>query len=649
MFKYTFFLIIFLTFTLSAQNDSVSTEGDSLTNGVDSNLVQDKSLKLKVGDKSDGSRMQSVHLLKLYDENGNTIEPNDQFPQPFSTKQTCATECHNYSIISDGFHFNYDHTDIENSRPSEPWIYTDPTTLSMIPISYRENSGTFTPAEMKLSNMKFLDRFGPYYPGGDISEIDSLQHQENFLRWNVSGSLEVNCLICHDTDPFYDKAEYAGNIRKQNYKWAASASSSLIEFKGSASKMPDNYDPYNLTTVQSIDQRSSVPPNVKYDKSKFNSSNKVFFNISKNIPNERCYYCHSSIVTDDNFTEHWKAEEDVHLKAGLNCVDCHKNGLDHNITRGIKEEKVSTFTCEGCHVQQTEDGEPNNGMLGAPIPEHAGIPPVHFERMACTTCHSGSWPNEEARFVKSSRNHFLGMHGTNKAPNVFPHVQTGIYTESEESVIEPRNVVWPSFWGRIHNEDVTPLSIEFIEDTIRPLLSLDSLFNFGDWPLISDSVLVAMLDTLQSFGSIKGEPVFVTSGKMFWLEKGKLKTSETERGNAYSWPIAHTVRPASKSLGANGCGVDCHSVISPFFNGKVTVVSSLASQSGEVLSMSDFENRSQFYQSAFSLTFFFRPWLKVLIILSALVILIVIVGYTFRGFRSISKISLTNDTHKGDE
>ena len=65
--------------------------------------------------------------------------------------------------------------------------------------------------------MKFLDRFGPYYPGGDISEVDSLQYKENYLRWTVSGNLEVNCLICHDADPFYDKAEYAGNIRKQNF------------------------------------------------------------------------------------------------------------------------------------------------------------------------------------------------------------------------------------------------------------------------------------------------------------------------------------------------------------------------------------------------------------------------------------------------
>lgn len=644
MFKYTFIIVLFLTAVISAQTDSAKV--DSLSANVDSLPVQ---LKLKVGDKSDGSKMQPVHLLKLYDENGNTIEPDDDFPQPFSTKQTCATECHNYKIISDGFHFNYNQSDIANNRPSEPWIYTDPTTLSMIPISYRKNSGTFAPAEIKMSNMKFLDRFGPYYPGGDISETDSLQYPENYLRWNVSGKLEVNCLMCHDADPFYDKAEYASNIRKQNYKWAAAASSSLTEFKGNASKMPDNFDPYNFTTVQSIDQRSSTPPNIKYDKTKFNSNYKVFFNITKNVPNERCYYCHSSIVTDKNFTEHWKADEDVHIKAGLNCVDCHRNGIDHNITRGKKEaDKVSTFTCKGCHTKQSEDGEPVNGTMGAPIPEHAGIPPVHFERLACTTCHSGSWPNDQARFVKSSRNHFLGMHGTNKAPNVFPHIQTGVFTESEEFVIEPRNLVWPSFWGSVSNGDVAPLPIEFIEDTIRPLLSLDSLFNFGEWPVISDSVLIAMLDTLQSFGSIQGEPVFVSNGKMFRIEGGKLKTSETKRGKAYSWSTAHTVRPAKKALGANGCQ-DCHSVNSPFFSGKIAVISSLESQTGRTMTMSNFENRSQFYQSVFSLTFFFRSWLKVLIILSALVIFIVVVGYAFRGFKSISKINIANESHRGDK
>lgn len=645
MFKYTLIVLSFVATLYFAQNDStvIGTE-DSVTVSVTPEII------IKVGDKSDGSRIHPVHLLKLYDDNRITIDPNDQFIMPFSTKQTCATECHDYSIISDGFHFNFDHSDIENKRPSEPWIYTDPTTLSMIPISYRKNEGTFLPSEIALSPMKFLDRFGPYYTGGDISEMDSLQNPRNYFRWSVSGKLEVNCLICHDADLNYDKAEYAGNVRKQNYKWAASGSSSLTEFKGNASKMPDNYDPYNMTTIQSIDQRSSVPPNIKYDKSKFNSSNKVYFNITKNVPNERCYYCHSSIVTDDNFAEPWKREEDVHLKAGLNCVDCHKNGLDHNITRGTMSDENgdSQFTCEGCHIQQFENGRPTNGSLGAPIPIHAGIPPVHFERMTCTVCHSGNWPNDEANFVKSSRNHFLGMHGTNKAPNVFPHIQTTILTENEELKLEPRNLVWPSFWGSINNGEVTPLSIEFIEDTIRPLLSLDSLFNFGDWPIISDSLLVEMLDTLQNFESVKGKPVFVTAGKMVHLRDSSLLEEETKKGNAYSWPIAHTVRPASQALGVNGCE-DCHSVNSPFFNSEIVIVSSLESFSNDKLAMSDFENRSQFYQSLFSLTFFFRPWLKVLIILSALVVLLIIAGYVFRAFKEISVIGVSNNTKEGND
>lgn len=653
MLKNTLLFVLLLTGILLGQNDSVNIITEDTTTAKDSMAVQapvEAESIFKVGDKSDGSKMHPVHLLKLYDENRITIDPSDDFLQPFSTKQTCAVECHNYSIISHGFHFNFDQSEIVNSRPSEPWIYTDPTTLSMIPISYRNNNGTFYPDEIEISPMKFLYRFGPYYTGGDISEEDSLQSPENFIRWGVSGKLEVNCLICHDANHNYDKAEYASNIRKQNFKWAAAASSSLTEFKGNASKMPDNFDPYNMTTVQSVDQRSSVPPQLSYDKTKFNSSNKVFFNITKQVPNERCFYCHSSIVTDSKFEDQWKSEVDVHLKAGLNCVDCHRNGLDHNITRGINldNENNSPFSCEGCHTQNLEDGEPLNGLMGGPLALHAGIPPIHFQRMSCTTCHSGSWPSDEAYLVKSSRNHFLGMHGTNKAPNVFPHVQTGVITESEKSLLEPRNLVWPSFWGSENDGKVIPLPINFIEETVRPLLSLDSLFNFGNWPAISDSLVISMLDTLSNFESIQGQPVLVSSGKVFKLEDDKLISSSDERAKAYSWPVAHRIRPASQALGANGCQ-DCHSVNAPFFNSKVMVVSSLESQSGKLMSMSDFQNRSRLYQSLFSLTFFFRPWLKVLIILSAIVILLVIAGYGFTGFKKLSKIVLASDQNEGGE
>jgi hypothetical protein len=598
----------------------------------------------KVGDKSDGSRLKPVHLINLIDENGNKIDPNDAFALPFSTKQTCGSECHNYEIISDGFHFNYHDSSLINDESSEPWIYTDPTTLSLIPLSYRKNAGTFTPAEVKLSTMQFLFRFGPYYPGGDISELDSLEHPDNFIRWMVSGKLETNCLICHDTDPYYDQAEYAGNIRKQNLKWAAAASSSFTEFKGNASKMPDNYDIYNFTTVQTIDQRSSSPPTLKYDKSKFNSDNKVYFNVSKNIPNDNCYFCHSSIVTDENFNTHWKSDEDVHIKAGINCVDCHRNGLDHNMINGYggnTEKGSPAFTCEGCHIQKTDNGIPKNGSLGAPIPEHAGIPPIHFEKLSCTTCHSGNWPTQQTNFVKTSRNHFLGMHGTNKAQDVFPHISTNVFVESNSNKIEPRNVVWPSYWGEKNDNDILPLPLDFVEQTIRPMLALDSLVNFGEWPSISDSLVCSILDSLNSFDIVKGMPVLVTAGKVFNIEDEKLVSRTNPQALSYSWRIGHSVRPASQSLGVNGCQ-DCHSVGSPFFAGEINIESSLISQAGMTVTRSKFQNNSQLYQSVFSLTFFFRPWLKFVIIFSAIIIMIVLVGYIFYGIKYLSNITFSN-------
>jgi hypothetical protein len=595
----------------------------------------------KVGDKSDGSKFNHVHLLKLYDYNGNTIDPNDPFAPPFSTKQTCATECHSYKKISKGFHFNFHDSNLTSSTQSEPWIYTDPTTLSIIPISFRKNKGSFSPEDVKLSPMDFLFRFGPYYAGGDISEEDSLQSSENYLRWMVSGKLEINCLLCHNANFNYDRAEYASNIRKKNFKWATVGSSEFAEFKGNASRMPDNYDPYNFTTVQSIDQRLPIVPKLKYTKSKFNSENKVYFNVTKDIPNRNCYYCHSSVVTDNNFKT-ISNNVDVHIKAGMKCVDCHSNDIDHNMLKGT--EHSSTYTCESCHTQTITDGRPTNGNLGAPIPKHAGIPPTHFEKLSCTTCHSGTWPSSKNNFIKTSRNHFLGMHGTNKAGDVFPHIITNVFTESDDNKIEPKNIIWPSYWGVKDSNKIKPLTVKFVEQTIRPILALDSLTNFGNWPSVSDSVIIAILDSLKSFDAIKGKPVFVTGGKIFSLENKKLISYNNPLDLSYSWKTAHNVRPAAQALGVNGC-TDCHSLNSPFFTTDINVESSLFSQVGIKLSANKFQDNSKFYQTFFSFTFYFRPWLKFIIILSAFIITVIFVGYAFKGLKSISNIVNANNSN----
>ena len=604
-------------------------------------LLQTKAQNYKVGDKSDGSKFNHVHLLKLYDHDGNTIDPADPFAQPFSTKQTCATECHSYKKISKGFHFNFHDSNLTKSSAGEPWIYTDPTTLSILPLSYRKTKGAFTPDDVKMSPMEFLFRFGPYYAGGDISEEDSLQYSKNYFRWLVSGKLEINCLLCHDVSHEYDRAEYASNIREENFKWTATASSGIAEFKGNASRMPDNYDPYNFTTIQSIDQRAPIVPNLKYDSTKFNSENKVYFNVTKNIPNSNCYYCHSTVTASFNSNHKWsESSEDVHIKAGMKCVDCHHNDIDHNMLKGT--ENNSSYTCVGCHSQKASKENLSNNNFAAPIPEHPGIPPIHFEKLSCTTCHSGNLPNKNNRYIKTSRNHFLGMHGTNKAPDVYPHIATGIFMESNDNKIEPKNLIWSSYWADRFENKITPLPIEFVEKNIRPMLALDSLTNFGKWPSVTDSTIISILDSLKSFDSIKGTPVFISGGKLFSLSNKKLKIEQNNSDFSYSWKSAHNIRPASQALGANSC-TDCHSLNSPFFLGNVYIESSVASQNNISLSQNEFQDESKVYQSLFAFTFYFRPLLKFIIISSALIILIVLLGYTFKGLRAISNIANSNN------
>ncbi|HIJ54272.1 MAG TPA: hypothetical protein HPP66_14145 [Planctomycetes bacterium] len=56
----------------------------------------------KIGDESDGSRAVAVHLIELFDEEGDKISPDDDPLLPFSARKTCC-ECHiyehNYEII----------------------------------------------------------------------------------------------------------------------------------------------------------------------------------------------------------------------------------------------------------------------------------------------------------------------------------------------------------------------------------------------------------------------------------------------------------------------------------------------------------------------------------------------------------------------
>lgn len=589
-----------------------------------------------LGDVIDGNRSVPVHLIKLYDEDDSVIRPDEQPLLPLSTRQTCG-KCHNYEKISGGLHFNAAEDSIEPGRPGEPWILVDPVTATQIPISQRGWRGTFKPEQLGMTSLQFIEKFGSHLPGGGMGEDEKKFAPENFLRWQVSGKLEINCLSCHDAEPAHDQAQFATQISRQNFRWAAAASSGFARVDGSARNMPDNYDVYAAVPPAVSDK---IPPNVTYDETRFSNKSEVFFDIARKIPPERCYFCHSSKTVGQ---ERWQEDEDVHLRAGMICIDCHRNGLDHNMVRGYESvpqanENVAeaSLSCEGCHLGN-DAGANLAGRLGAPRPEHKGMPQVHFEKLSCTACHSGTLPREQVAGIKTSRSHKLGTYNPNKNDEALPHILAPVFAKRADGKIAPHKLLWSAFWAEVFGDSIQPL----LPETMRPFLTgyflADTLKAPGDWASLTEQQFAAVLDTLSQQDSLRKTFVYISGGRIYQIdETGNLLSHSHPAAQPYSWPLGHDVRPAAQSLGANGCE-DCHSTNSPFYFGEIAISTPLISAEKNNIRMADFQNSSTIYQKMFALSFIFRPWLKALMLFASMVIFTVVAIYAFQGMATILK------------
>jgi hypothetical protein len=589
----------------------------------------------KLGDNGDGSRGQFVHVINLLDEKGRLISSYDKKPQPFSIRQTCDA-CHSYDIISRGWHFNAPDANVPPGRPGQPWIYVDPATATQIPISYRPWPGTFTPTQLGVSPWQFTLLFGRHTPGGGAGELDS-DVPEEIMRQFVSGKLEINCLSCHSGHRGQDQGGttgYAANIARQNFRWAAAASCEFAWVTGSASAQPETYDPLLGDKIK-----------VQYRNGTFGYRDRVLFDLVREAPSRNCYYCHSNRdILKPAPDEKWQIDEDVHLAAGLTCVDCHRNGLAHNIIRGYEGEDsmsqhpvTSASTCKGCHLG-TESSPPDPGRLGAPVPKHPGIPPVHFEKLTCTACHSGLWPAETTYSTKTARAHKLGLANSHKFDEALPHIMTPVLAKQQDGKIGPHKLIWPAFWAEATNEAVSPIDLETVNQTAGAVLAKVPLPKTGDWPDITAEHIEKALRLLSSEASFEGKPAYVCAGTLYQLdESGKLTKDDNHPAAApYLWPIAHDVRPAAQSLGVRKCE-DCHRLDAPFTFGGVAVDSPL----GESLPqrrMYAFQDISPGYMKAFAFSFVFRPWLKVVVLGSCACLAGVCLWYLLKALGHILRV-----------
>ena len=543
-----------------------------------------------LGDESDGSRAHPVHLIPLLDEDGGKIAPDDEPLLPFSTRQTCGA-CHSYNYVAKGWHFNASDPNVPPGRPGQPWVFIDPTTGTQVPLSERRWPGTFRPEQFGIGSRRFIGLFSRHTPGGGVGEQQSTDADEAARR-PISGKLEANCMSCHDADPAHNQAEYALQIARENYRWAAAATSGFALVSGSAKDMPEGYDPL---MPQPLNDPKLVPPSIKYRDGIFDSKNQVFFDVVREVPAQRCYFCHSNVYFTREGVEKWQADVDVHLAAGLTCVDCHRNGFDHNVTRGYEGEEIvsknplaATSSCQGCHLEgKSLLSTPVAGRLGAPVPKHPGIPPVHFDRLSCTACHSGPWPAQKTYLTKTSGTHRLGTLSVSKLQETLPHIVAPVFAKQANGKIAPHKLIWPAFWGALKAQTVTPIKLTIVKEVVSKVFSKEKLPLSGDWPAVTDEHITEALKAL-SGQSFDGKAVYVTAGGLYYLDDaGKLCWQENHpAAQPYLWPIAHEVRPAAQAMGVRRCE-DCHSPEAPFFFGKVWVDSPVQGKGGVFREMMD--------------------------------------------------------------
>jgi hypothetical protein len=548
---------------------------------------------------------------------------------PYSPKQTCGAEgCHDYALITQGFHFTQGQGETPPAAMTERyawvshpgnyggnWCSPAPLYRALAP---KKNTSA---REIDMSSFAFITAgCGNCHPGGGPLEFDRDGHRydtymqqqgmvagaENGLdgdyfeaRWSETGVIEADCLLCHM--PEYSLKTRNAELAKLNFRWAASAASGFAKLSGSV--------------------KDGVAPSVVYDLSKFDEQGNIKLHLVPEPRNETCLGCH--------FKSDWKKRgsaysqrTDVHMVAGLRCVDCHSAGSDapderirgrerHQIAKGddpsgwIRNDLDDTVrSCEDCHL---------SAWRNAPRAEHAWLPPLHLDTLSCQACHIPT------RAVKSALVQASDVY--NPAPRIKPpgkHIWTfydqsmafwNHYGElelftgadvpttlSRPTLIRYKGKIYPA--NRVHSAWV---GYEIDGQSALGQLQMKDFYtmwsqhraepskNYPSLSIISDDNRDAIIEVnqpseidalLEACSQYLADTKFPMQGRrLVWVsgtrayrsstDYRELDAEEYESGPYASvYKFSHDVAPAKAALGAGGC-TDCHSMDSAFFQGAV--------------------------------------------------------------------------------
>jgi hypothetical protein len=450
-----------------------------------------------------GSRSPAVHRIPLKDEFDQKIIPTEKNPYPFSSRYTCAP-CHVYENIATGRHFNAFSPSAAAGRPGEPWVWLDERTGTQIPLSARTWPGMFKPADLGITEWNFTQLFGRHLPGGGPAEPKDADITPE-SRWTVSGKAEINCLACHNAARIQDHSEWARQMLRENFRWAATAAAGFGEVGGMAVRLKGTWDLADGPNPD--DSEWAVVPTVKYNPALFDSKFEASFDLAYPPKDGSCLACHSNAPAG---SRKFAFDDDVHTAAGISCAACHRNDINHDIIRGYEDEAKDNpalvspdFTCRACHLgTENKKGLGSAGRMGAPYPYHKGFPEIHFERLSCTVCHSGPLPADQPTQVRIARANRLGIFGAADWSTELPVIVEPVYKRDTNGLLAPHRMMWPAYWGILEGDAVKPLRPEEIQAAAGDIL-------------FPERSVIRILAALRGLASSPGEPVLVMDGKYF--------------------------------------------------------------------------------------------------------------------------------------
>ena len=636
------------------------------------------------------SRAGKIHHIGIYDYQGNVIKPGDPNAQPYSPYQTCG-RCHDVNAISHGWHFNAPLAGVDKGRRGEPWWLVDKETTTQVPVSSRKWEGSYKPEEMGITSWQWLQRFGRHFPGGGIAtparhEKDDeakgikrgqlvLDPQGNPIvpdpkfvgaeaarglteppaksRWRFSGVQEIDCMICHAQSLTHDPEAYANAIKQENLKWAPTIAAGLGTVTGTAKGLrpPPPPRPAPATSPAGTTAAAAAPPAdptlpLKYNLAKFDNSGYVHFDVVRAPAADRCYYCHSTRTVGDNAPPPHTLDQDIHMRAGMNCTDCHRHDIGHAVTRGYEGEvklpgnAAGAMSCRGCHMGDHNASDmslASGGRLGAPVPLHKGLPPLHLERLACTACHSGPWPDKDAKAVQTSLAHGLGMPASDRTPKDLPLIVAPIFLweqHGDRRQITPMRMAWPSYFARQAKDGTLhPFAPKEVSNSFENAsVTLDP----AKQSALTDKQVANVLNDLKENGKGEGEAVYVRNGRIFKATgKDTAVGTVDSKADPYTWALGHDVRPASQSLGVRGC-TDCHAPDAPIYFGNIASPVA-ADASLPAKTMADLRNDNQTLAKIWAWSFGWRTVFKIVAMTATALLGTLLLVYAFIGLTGLMK------------